>query len=72
MKKFLRVLTAAALSALALMSAGCMGCVSKELDNAYDEKKLPPKPTDGRGPKASGAAAPQGAAPAGASDNSAN
>jgi hypothetical protein len=33
-----------------------LGCKSDELDNKVDTSKLPPTPSDGSGPKISGAA----------------
>lgn len=62
----------AALVGLSLLAMLAMGCNNSELDNKVDESKLPPKPTDGRGPQSSGAsgapAAPTGAKPAGAAN----
>jgi hypothetical protein len=48
-------------AALGLVAVGIFlaaaGCASNDLNNDYDASKLPPKPTDGRGPQAGGAAA---------------
>jgi len=53
--------TVIALLATTLLGLVLAGCTPKEMDNSYDASKLPPMPTDGRGPKAAGAGSAGGA-----------